>query len=110
MKTGTENIPDPPERKLTLAENEKPPPIHATSKLPRIGLTFAEAERAIEGADPDRAADLAHAIHSATPATYGDALIKLRLLSGELGLRGGYGYSLIESLDKIVDFMERNER
>ncbi|WP_376957759.1 hypothetical protein ABNQ39_11560 [Azospirillum sp. A26] len=109
MKIEPENIPDPPERKPTLVENEKPPPIPVTSELPRIGLTFADAERAIENADPDRASDLACAIHKATPATYGDALVKLRLLSGELGLRGGYGYSLIESLDKIVDFMERHE-
>ncbi|CBS89000.1 hypothetical protein [Azospirillum lipoferum] len=90
--------------------------------IPALGLTFVQAEDRITAglltstdhltvkesdAFSEEIADIAQAIHETAPSTLSDAIVKLRVATGPLGLEGGYGACLIEAVRQATEFLER---
>ncbi|MGF7178473.1 hypothetical protein [Azospirillum doebereinerae] len=100
MKIDPEDTPIAGERKCADAVEQA-----GTSVLPGIDLTFSEAERQIESASPDDAAELAMLIHATAPKTHGDAIVKLRLLTSDLGIAGSESETFTNSVEQILGFM-----
>ncbi len=90
--------------------------------IPALGLTFIQAEDRITAgllasidhltvkesdAFTEEIADIAQAIHEAAPVTLSDAIVKLRLAAGSLGMSGGYSDSSTESVRQVAELLAR---
>ncbi|RJF81636.1 hypothetical protein D3877_16020 [Azospirillum cavernae] len=108
MKIGTEDSRWGAERKGV--EVARPPITTETSVIPSLGLSFAEAEAATNpasDADADWVAvtDAAEAIHATPPITLGDAMVKLRMLAGPLGVTGGTSNDHARAIGQVSTFL-----
>ncbi|MGF7173364.1 hypothetical protein [Azospirillum doebereinerae] len=90
--------------------------------LPRFGFTFAEAEVEIAAAEAARAAaeasdgkdhedlvldalDMVLLIHTTPPGSIADALVKLRMVTGHLGMAAGESDNHTESVEQVLTFL-----
>lgn len=96
-------------------------PSGPSSVIPTIGVTFTEAETramicpeslGLTGDAADRhscnAVKHASAIHVTPPTTLEDAMVKLRVATGELGYGAGECPMAGESIDQVRDWLEQN--
>lgn len=89
--------------------------------IPTLGLTFIQAEGCVTAgllastdhltvkesdAFSEEIADIAHGIHTTAPSTLSDAIVKLRVATGPLGLEESYGVGLTNSVRQVTEFLE----
>ncbi len=82
-----------------------------TSRIPALGLTFAEVEAKLlaahhlpEGDQLDAVLSMASHIHITPPKSVGDALVKLRILAGDLGMQDSCSEEHLISVRQLLDF------
>lgn len=107
----------------TLPNSETAPALAPSTVIQKLGLTFVEAEaRITAGMEPndligddadafsEEIADIAHAVHTTASSTISDAIVKLRVTTGPLGLQESYGVGLTDSVRQVTEFLERLHR